>query len=81
MSPPEEEIDGNPPPPPPVCDVNGPQTWCSYCKQGICYQILSVTYFNTFYPNTFAHLKNGWSDTQRCYVASSFTHLGVNTRK
>ena len=62
-------------------DVNGSQAWC---KQGICYQILSVINFKLLTYSLFQYFcspKNrvGWYP--RCYVLSSLRHLGVNTRK
>ena len=65
------------------CDASGSQVWCSYCKQGIFYQILSVFFFSIYLnyicSNTFAHLKIGWTDSKD--VLSSLTYFCVNTRK
>ena len=69
-------------------DVNvGRRLECSYCKKGICYQILSVIYFHLlkcfqdFLFQYFCSPKNWVVWYQRCYVLSRLTHLGVNTRK
>ena len=61
-------------------DVSGSKAWCSYCKQVICYQILSVIYFHLL-KFSFRSPKNWVVWYQRCYVLNSSTHLGVNTRK
>ena len=50
-------------------------------NHGICYQILSGTYFHTLCSNNFAPPKSWWSDTKGCYLLSSLTHLGLNMRK
>ena len=43
-------------------DVSGSQAWCSYCKQGICYQILSVIYFHLLKYSLFQYFcsPNNW---------------------
>ena len=61
--------------------VNGLQAWGSYCKQRICYQILSVNHFNLLKSSLFQYFcspKKWVVWYQRYYV---LRHLGINTRK
>ena len=57
-------------------DVSGSQAWCSYCKQGICYQIFHVICFHVLKYSLFQYFcspengKNG-SDTKGANVLSS----------
>ena len=59
-------------------DISGSQAWFSYCKQGICYQILSTIYFHLLKYSLFQWFcspKNWVLWFQRCYFLSSLTHL------